>query len=107
MRGLPLQVVAETDDWRRVCGPDGAIAWVHKRTVAERRTVMRTAPSDLTLLRRPQDGAQPAATLVGHALADLKSCQNGWCRIAVGHASGWVRADQVWGVAETPQCRSS
>jgi hypothetical protein len=26
-RGLPLQVVAETDEWRRVCDPSGAVAW--------------------------------------------------------------------------------
>ena len=55
-RGLPLQVVAETEEWRRVCDPDGAVAWVHRRTVAETRRVMRTAASDLPLRAHPADG---------------------------------------------------
>ena len=31
VRGLPLQVIAETSEWRRVCDPEGTLAWVHKR----------------------------------------------------------------------------
>jgi SH3-like domain-containing protein len=107
VKGLPLQVVAETEEWRRVCGPDGAIAWVHKRTVAEKRTVMRTDPSDLTLRKRPADDAQASAILVGHALAELKSCANGWCRLQVGHAGGWARDTAVWGASDRPQCHAS
>jgi SH3-like domain-containing protein len=107
VKGLPLQVVAETEEWRRVCGPDGAIAWVHKRTVAEKRTVMRTDPSDLTLRKRPTDDAEASAILVGHALAELKSCANGWCRLQVGHAGGWARDNAVWGASDRPQCHAS
>lgn len=107
VRGLPLQVVAETEDWRRVCDPDGALVWVHRRTVNENhRTVMRTAPEDLLLRRQPSDAAAASTTLVGRAIADLKTCQGHWCRIAVGHASGWVKAGEVWGLAPTPQCRT-
>ncbi len=108
VKGLPLQVVAETDEWRRVCGPDGAIAWVHKRTVAEHRTVMRTDPTDLTLRRRPTDAAEASSILLGHALADLKACADGWCKLQVGHVGGgWAREDQVWGASESPQCHAS
>ncbi|HWT52310.1 MAG TPA: SH3 domain-containing protein, partial [Caulobacter sp.] len=31
-KGLPVQVVAETREWRRICDPEGGLAWVHKRT---------------------------------------------------------------------------
>ena len=41
-RGVPLQIVAETFDWRRVCDPDGGLAWVHRRTVEGDRRVMNT-----------------------------------------------------------------
>ena len=41
VRGLPLQVIAETSEWRRVCDPEGTLAWVHKR-VTDRRTTMNT-----------------------------------------------------------------
>ena len=48
-KGLPVQVVAETDEWRRICDPEGGLAWVHKRTTDGRRTVMRLAAGPLPL----------------------------------------------------------
>ena len=29
-RGLPVQVVAETAEWRRICDPERGLAWVHR-----------------------------------------------------------------------------
>ena len=104
-RGLPLQVVAETDEWRRVCDPEGALAWVHRRTVAETRTVMRTAARDLPMRARPADSARTVALLASRSLAGLGRCDRGWCRITADKTSGWVRAAEVWGVDPAPQCR--
>src|SRR3954471_10394800 len=53
-RGLPLQVIAETLEWRRVCDPEGATAWVHKRVTDGRRMTMNTRASPVVLLRRPK-----------------------------------------------------
>ena len=106
VRNLPLQVVAETEDWRRVCDPDGQIAWVHRRTVAERRTVLVEQAEGLMLRKRPDDAAAASATVVSHALADLDVCKDGWCRVRVGRSSGWASANRLWGVADGPQCRA-
>lgn len=104
-RGLPLQVIAETAEWRRVCDPEGAVAWVHQRTLDNNRhTVLRAAPESLPIRRRPELKARPVAQLEGRALASLESCKAGWCRITAGRAKGWVPADAVWGVAEAQQC---
>ncbi len=106
VRDLPLQVVAETEDWRRVCDPDGQIAWVHRRTVTERRTVLLEQSRDLLLRKRPDAAAAASASLVSHALADLDVCKAGWCRLRVGHAGGWAPANVLWGVSDAPQCRT-
>ena len=105
VRGLPLQVVAETEEWRRVCDAQGALSWVHRRTTDARRSVMRTQAQDLALHAGPDAASAATATLVGHAIAELKSCRGEWCEIAVGRARGWVKATDVWGVAPEPQCR--
>ena len=105
VKGLPLQVVAETEEWRRVCDSDGSLSWVHRRTTDARRTVMRMQTQPLGLREKPDDTALETATLVGHAIAELQDCRGDWCRIAVGHAKGWVRSDQVWGLAAAAQCR--
>lgn len=104
-RALPLQVIAETPDWRRVCDPEGGVAWVHRRTVAEARSVLRTSTRELPLRRRPSETSGASAVLAGRAVAALKGCDKGWCRISVDKAQGWVRQGEVWGTDDAPQCR--
>ena len=104
-KGVPVQIVEESDDWRRVCDPEGGLAWVRARALDSRHRVMRMAQRDLPLRRAPSTEAKITAVLAAHATADLLSCKAGWCRITVDHATGWVRADEVWGTGEGPQCK--
>ena len=105
VRGLPVQVVAETKDWRRICDPDGGLSWVHKRTTDGRRSVMNTAGGAVPVLKSPKDDATVAAYLAPRAMAVLDRCQGEWCKIRLGGITGWARAGSVWGTAPTPQCR--
>ena len=104
-RGLPVQVVAETANWRRVCDPEGGLAWVHKRVTDGRRNVINTRDKPVPLLRHPRRDAEPAAYLGVRAMASLTRCEKGWCKVKVGRISGWAREGTLWGTAETPQCR--
>ena len=103
-RGLPLQVTAETAEWRRVCDPDGQTAWVHRRTVAETARVMRVAATPLPMRAKPADSARAVADLAARATAALVSCEDGWCRVTADKTSGWVPAAEVWGTAPQRQC---
>jgi SH3-like domain-containing protein len=105
VRGLPLQVIAETSEWRRVCDPEGTLAWVHKRTTDGRRTTMNTRAQPVALLKRPKDGFRTEAYLNSHSLAALDHCDKGWCKVRADHASGWVREGVLWGTTDAPQCR--
>jgi SH3-like domain-containing protein len=104
-RGLPLQVIAETADWRRVGDPEGAVAWVHQRTVEARRTVMRTQATPLAMRRRPDPGSHVTAMLTGRSLAVLGVCRAGWCQVQAGRAKGWAPAAGLWGTSDAPQCK--
>lgn len=105
IRGLPLQVVAETSEWRRVCDPEGTLAWVHKRVTDGRRMTMNTSASPVPLLKRPKDGFRTAAYLNSRSLAALDRCDKGWCKVRADHATGWVREGVLWGTTDTAQCR--
>jgi len=104
-KGVPLQIVEDSGDWRRVCDPEGGLGWVRAHSLDGRRTVMRTAPSDLPMRRSASAEAKISAVLAARATAALLGCKGGWCRISVDHATGWVRADELWGTAEGPQCK--
>jgi SH3-like domain-containing protein len=104
-KGLPVQVVAETLDWRRICDPDGGAVWVHRSMVDGRRTVQALGPTPVELLEAPRIGARITGLVNPRALAALDRCRNGWCRLTVDGAAGWALASRVWGVASAPQCR--
>ena len=103
-KGLPLQIVAETAEWRRVCDPDGALSWLHKRTVDGRQSAMRLQATPLPLHTQPRDSAAVVAYLAPRAVAGLDKCQKGWCRLRSGQVDGWAPAAEIWGADERPQC---
>jgi len=104
-RGLPVQIVAETLDWRRVCDPQGGASWVHRSMVDGRRTVEAVDAAPVSLLDSPKTGAKVEGLLNVRALASLDFCEGDWCRIRVSGVTGWVRTDQVWGAAPAPPGR--
>jgi SH3-like domain-containing protein len=104
-RGLPVQVVAETREWRRICDPEGALAWVHKRTTDGRRTAMRVQSTPLPLRAQPKAGARITAYLAGRATAGLDRCEKGWCRLKADGESGWAPEGEIWGASPQVQCK--
>lgn len=104
VKGLPVQVVAETSEWRRICDPEGGLVWVHKRTTDGRRTVMNRQTERGPLLRRPKPGARVRAYMNPRAIAALDRCEKGWCRVRADGVSGWTPEGALWGVDEAPQC---
>jgi SH3-like domain-containing protein len=105
VKNLPVQVIQETTDWRRVCDPDGGLAWVHKRTTVGERSAMNLNPGPLPLAAGPNTGAAVRAYWTPRSLGALKQCKGGWCQVEVGEARGWVRQGAVWGGKEGPVCR--
>ncbi|HRD46520.1 MAG TPA: SH3 domain-containing protein, partial [Caulobacter sp.] len=74
-------MIAETSDWRRVRGPDGVPAWVHKRGLTGVQTVMRVKPGQVALLASPDDGARTVAWLRPNATAVLDKAEGDWRRV--------------------------
>ena len=104
-RGLPVQVVDETTDWRRICDPDGGAVWVASAMVDGRRTVMATGKSAVALRTGPADTAGATAFLRPRAIADLGRCKADWCEVSAEGARGWVKSSEVWGLGSQAQCR--
>jgi len=95
-QGLPVQVVAETENWRRVMDPDGDLAWMHKRVLDGERAVI--AMRDTPLRVRAGRDAEIEALAEAGAVLTLKHCEDGWCRVEAGGHAGWASAADLWGL---------
>lgn len=94
-RGLPMLVVAETENWRRVRDPEGVLVWMHRRTLDGRRTAVATAETPLQV--RPEPHAGVDAIVEAGVIVTVKSCQGGWVRVTVDDFKGWAPAGAFWG----------
>ncbi|WP_429910705.1 SH3 domain-containing protein [Glycocaulis sp.] len=94
-QGLPVEIVAETSDWRRVRDPLGEESWMHRRTLSGRRAVH--VVQETGLHTRPDVESPETARAEPGAILWLERCRSGWCRLESDGVRGWVIAAYLWG----------
>lgn len=95
--GLPLRVVAEFGQWRRVEDQDGAGGWVHYALLSGVRTAL-VQKDMLELLAKPDARANVVARAEAGAIVRLHECTKDWCRVSGGGEKGGVPKTTIWGV---------
>jgi SH3-like domain-containing protein len=99
--GLPVEITAEFENWRRVRDSEGAEGWVYHSLLSGRRTAVITMKrkDDLASLYESADEASAVvARLQVGVLAQVKKCVSGWCHIAGSGFDGWIEQQRLWGV---------
>jgi len=100
--GLPVEVIAESDNWRRVRDSEGADGWVFHSLLSGRRTVLVSPwtkiPENVPLYSRKSTSAKTVAELAPTVLGNVLSCDGEWCELSIDDYSGFVQQDKLWGV---------
>lgn len=100
--GLPVEVIAESDNWRRVRDSEGADGWVFHSLLSARRTVL-VAPwakgeERVPLYSSKSTSSRAVAELQSGVLGNIVTCDGSWCELSVDDYSGYAQQDQLWGV---------
>ena len=100
--GLPVEVIAESENWRRVRDSEGADGWVFHSLLSGRRTVLVTPWSkgeeSVTLYGSKSTSSRAVAALQAGVLGNVMSCDGDWCQVSVDDYSGYVQQERLWGV---------
>jgi len=99
--GLPVEIVQEFDNWRRIRDSDGTEGWVfHSLLVGKRTAVVAPWQSGdpLPLRAQPSDAAEITAYLQPKVVGLISTCEKGWCRLTDSRFKGWIQQDRLWGV---------
>lgn len=98
-QGLPLEITAEFDVWRRVRDWQGSEGWMHTSMLTGTRSMIVTG--DVRPLRAKPDFSSPVlARIEGKVIGKVLTCPKAgeWCRVEIAGVKGWMRRGEMWGV---------
>ncbi|SDU41992.1 SH3 domain-containing protein [Stappia sp. ES.058] len=99
--GLPVEIVQEFENWRRIRDWEGSEGWVFHSLLTGRRTALVTPwESDMiTPLREdPRSDARVVAKLSPKVLSEVGQCGQGWCEVSGNGFAGWIDQTRLFGV---------
>ena len=102
--GLPVEITAEFETWRKVRDSEGSEGWVLHSLLSGRRTGLVTPwkkdakdnPTSM-LYQKPSADSAPVASLQPGVLANIRSCNKTWCRVNGEGFDGFIPKSAIWG----------
>ena len=100
--GVPMEIIQEYDNWRRVRDADGAEGWINQSLLSGRRTAIaapwqRGKETELLLRAEPDTTSRIVAKLEPGVIGTIKGCNGQWCEMEFSGHRGWLSQTQIWG----------
>ncbi len=98
--GLPVEITAEFEIWRKVRDSEGTEGWVLHSLLSGRRTALVASKSGATipLLAKAQNGSDLVANLQAGVIVNVHNCDGAWCSVDIDSVKGYVEQVRLWGV---------
>ena len=98
---LPLEIIAEFEDWRKIRDYTGDTGWIHKSMMSQKRYVLIL--QDNLMLRKGEDiDSKPVARFQKNALAQVIQCNALNClllaKTPASTIKGWAPRRALWGL---------
>jgi len=99
--GLPVEITAEFEIWRKVRDSEGVEGWVLHSLLSGRRTALVTPNKkgeSSKLFARASATADLAATLQSGVIVNVRHCDGAWCLVDGDGFKGYIEQEKLWGV---------
>jgi SH3-like domain-containing protein len=99
--GLPVEITAEFEIWRKVRDSEGVEGWVLHSLLSGRRTALITPNrkgENSKLYARAAASADLAATLQSGVIVNIRRCDGAWCLVDGDGFKGYIEQEKLWGV---------
>lgn len=101
--GLPVEIIQEYDNWRRIRDVDGTEGWVYQSLLAGKRTAIiapwQRGKSEnlIDLYASASDTARIVARAEAGVIGNIRECTGKWCQIETQGTRGWIKQALIWG----------
>jgi SH3-like domain-containing protein len=100
--GLPVEITAEYENWRRIRDWEGAEGWVYHSLLSGKRTALVTKAKNadelVAVYDSPDAKAPVKARLQPGVVGTVKRCADGFCRVIGEGFDGYVEQERLFGV---------
>ena len=99
--GLPVEVIAEFETWRKIRTHDNIEGWVHQSMLSGRRYARFQAAS--SLYKDPVKNARITAKAHCGVIGKIEQVKGNWCKVTCNACTGWVKREALWGLYPTEE----
>lgn len=97
--GLPVKVIAEYKDWRKISDSEGATGWIWGPLLSSRRNGLIILDQQ-DLLKKPEDNQPVSVIAEAGVVGKIRKCEKGWCQLDVKGFKGWLKQSHFWGTLQ-------
>lgn len=100
-KGIPVEIVAEFENWRRIRDADGEEGWIYHSLLSGARTVTVSpwkSDARLELLDKPSRLSKIVAFAEPGVMGRINQCTGSWCLVTLQGFEGWIDQNALWGV---------
>ena len=99
-KGLPVEITAEFENWRRIRDSDGDEGWVYQSMLSGKRMAL-VAPwrkqDAVPMFGGPNTTSGVIAMVKAGVVATLGECTGDWCSVEASGFKGWMAQTMIWG----------
>jgi SH3-like domain-containing protein len=100
-KGMPVEVTAEFENWRKIRDSEGQEGWILQQMLSGRRFAMApdwNKEKSVALHNGETARSATIAKLSPGAIAQVESCSGQWCYLATDDYEGYALQTELWGV---------
>lgn len=102
--GVPMEIIQEYDNWRRVRDADGTEGWIYQSLLSGRRTGVAApwkkpegSEGFISMQAEARETSQAVAKLEPGVIVTIVECNGEWCKAEAKGVTGWMAQTDVWG----------
>ncbi len=97
---LPIEIIEEYQEWRKVKDFKNNIGWIHKSLLSGNRTGIVLSKENKSIeLLNTVNGIVIGEIRKGN-IVYLEKCKIDWCLVSIGNFRGWMNKKYIWGVKQ-------
>ncbi len=101
-KNLPVEIIYEYDNWRKIRDPDGTEIWIHKTLLSGKRygiIIPASGYENVHMYKKSSlKNNDISAKLEKGLIVRIEKCNSNACKIHVSGYKGWINRDSIWGI---------